>query len=300
MALNGVTQDRPDPGAAALASKYGLSVSGARPGLAEYLRRLWRHRYFISEFARARSSAKYTRARLGAFWFVLTPLLNAAVYYVIFGLLLGTSRGVADFISFLVTGVFVFTFTRNTVTSGVKSISGERGLIRALHFPRAVLPITQVAIQLRQIIISMVVLMVIVIVRGNYPDWGWLLIVPVLVLQLMFNTGLALWAARLGSKSTDAAQWLPFVLRAWMYGSGVLYLVEQRAADAPAWALAVLDMQPAAVYIDLMRFALMSPENFGTEYLPEHVWLIALGWALLALVGGFLYFYRAEEEYGRD
>lgn len=300
MALNGVTQDRPDPDAAALASKHGLSVTGARPGLAEYLRRLWQHRYFISEFAKARSTSKYTRARLGALWHVLTPLMNAAVYYLIFGLLLGTSRGVPDFISFLVTGVFIFTFTRNSVTSGVKAVSSERGLIRALHFPRAALPITQVMIQVRQIAISMLVLMVIVIVRGNYPDWGWLLIVPVLVLQLLFNTGLAMWAARLGSKASDAAQWLPFVLRAWMYGSGVLYSVEQRAADAPGWVLVVLDVQPAAVYIDLMRYALMSPANFGTESLPAHVWLIALGWALLALIGGFLYFYRAEEEYGRD
>ncbi|GAA1750347.1 MULTISPECIES: ABC transporter permease [Streptomonospora] len=300
MAQDGITRDRPDPEAAHLAAEHGLSVSGARPGLVEYLRRLWQHRYFIGEFARARSSAKYTRARLGGLWFVLTPLLNAAVYYLIFGLLLGTSRGVADFVSFLVTGVFVFTFTRNTMTSGVKSISGERGLIRALHFPRAVLPLTQVTIQLRQIAISMVVLIVIVVARGNYPDWGWLLVVPVLALQLMFNTGLAMWAARLGSKSTDAAQWLPFVLRAWMYGSGVLYLVEDRAADAPPWVLHLLDMQPAAVYIDLMRFALMNTENFGTEYLPDHVWLLALGWALLSLFAGFVYFYRAEEEYGRD
>ncbi|MFD0773432.1 ABC transporter permease [Streptomonospora algeriensis] len=300
MALDGVTRDRPDPHAAELASRHGLSVTGARPGLIEYIRRLWQHRYFIGEFAKARSSTKYTRARLGGFWFVLTPLMNAAVYYVIFGLLLGTSRGVEDFISFLVTGVFIFTFTRDTVTSGVKSISGERGLIRALHFPRAVLPLTQVTVKSRQIAISMVVLMVIVIARQNFPDWSWLLIVPVLALQLVFNTGLALWAARLGSKSTDAAQWLPFVLRAWMYGSGVLYMVEQRAADLPAWALIVLDVQPAAVYIDLMRYALMSPENFGAEYLPDHVWLIALGWAVLSLVAGFLYFYRAEEEYGRD
>ncbi|GAA4888820.1 ABC transporter permease [Streptomonospora salina] len=300
MALDGVTRDRPDPGAAELASQYGLSVTGARPGVIEYIRRLWRHRYFIAEFAKARSTTKYTQARLGGFWFVLTPLLNAAVYYVIFGLLLGTSRGVADFISFLVTGVFVFTFTRDTVTSGVKSISSERGLIRALHFPRAVLPLTQVSMKFRQIMISMVVLMVIVMARANYPDWEWLLIFPVLALQLMFNTGLALWAARLGSKSSDAAQWLPFVLRAWMYGSGVLYLVEDRAANAPAWALHLLDMQPAAVYIDLMRFALMNTENFGTEYLPDHVWMLALGWALLSLVAGFVYFYRAEEEYGRD
>ncbi|MDJ0343727.1 ABC transporter permease, partial [Streptomyces sp. H10-C2] len=45
--------DSPDGGlsAAELAAKYGLSVSGARPGLGEYTRQLWGRRHFINEFA---------------------------------------------------------------------------------------------------------------------------------------------------------------------------------------------------------------------------------------------------------
>uniref|UniRef100_UPI003FA6F6D7 ABC transporter permease n=1 Tax=Streptomyces sp. CA2R106 TaxID=3120153 RepID=UPI003FA6F6D7 len=89
----------------------------------------------------ARTAAQYTQARLGQLWQVMTPLLNAAVYYLIFGILIGTHRGVDNFIAFLVTGVFIFTFTQSSVLSGVKSISGNLGLIRALHFPRASMPI---------------------------------------------------------------------------------------------------------------------------------------------------------------
>ncbi|MFE0633362.1 ABC transporter permease, partial [Streptomyces sp. NPDC058864] len=84
----------PAPSPAELAAKYGLSVSGARPTLRAYVRQLWGRRHFISAFSRARVSAQYTQARLGQLWQVLTPLLNAAVYYFIFGLLLGTDRGV--------------------------------------------------------------------------------------------------------------------------------------------------------------------------------------------------------------
>jgi teichoic acid transport system permease protein len=47
----------------------------------------------------------------------------------------------------------------------------------------------------------------------------------------------------------------------------------------------------------LMRFALI--DGYGSENLPPHVWAIALGWAVVAFAGGFVYFWKAEERYGR-
>lgn len=80
-------------GAAQLAAKYGLTVSGARPGLFAYMRQLWGRRHFILAFSRAKLTAQYSQAKLGQLWQVVTPLLNACVYYLIFGLILGTRRG---------------------------------------------------------------------------------------------------------------------------------------------------------------------------------------------------------------
>src|SRR5204863_1113677 len=103
----------PDPELRALAARHGLTVSGARPSLTEYTRQLWHRRSFITSFATAKLTAMYTAAKLGQLWQVLTPLLNAAVYYLIFGVLLGTKKHIPDYIPFLVTGVFVFTFLQN-------------------------------------------------------------------------------------------------------------------------------------------------------------------------------------------
>ncbi|GAB3495033.1 ABC transporter permease [Nocardiopsis coralliicola] len=284
------------PGAAALAERHGLVVGGARPGLLRYLADVWRHRYFIDAFARARAAAKYSRTNLGRLWEVGTPLLNAAVYYLIFGLLLQTDRGVDDFIPFLVTGVFVFTFTQATVLAGVRAMTGNTGLIRALHFPRAALPIAMAVVQMRQMLVTMSVLLVIVVLAGQVPQWSWLLAVPALLLQSLFNIGLALVFARLGAKITDLAQLMPFVLRTWLYASGVMYSISVMAAHAPDAVRLALELQPAAVYINLVRAALI--DSFTD--LPPFAWGVAAGWALLLCVGGFIYFWRAEESYGRD
>ncbi|MFF8841244.1 ABC transporter permease [Streptomyces sp. NPDC015127] len=291
----------PDDGLspAQLAAKYGLSVSGARPGLAEYVRQLWGRRHFILAFSQAKLTAQYSQAKLGQLWQVATPLLNALIYFLIFGLILKASRGmpVEVYVPFLVTGVFVFTFTQSSVMAGVRAIAGNLGLVRALHFPRASLPISFALQQLQQLLFSMIVLVAIVVAFGSFPTWSWLLVVPALALQFVFNTGLALIVARLGAKTPDLAQLMPFVMRTWLYASGVMFSIPVMLADRPAWIADVLMYNPAAVYMDLVRFALI--DGYGSENLPSHVWASALGWAVVIGFAGFVYFWKAEERYGR-
>ncbi|MFD0855952.1 ABC transporter permease [Actinomadura adrarensis] len=290
---------------AEFAARHGLTQSAARPPLRRYLQDLWQRRTFIWNFASAKTAATYTSSRLGQLWQVLTPLLNAGVYFLIFGLLLGTDRGIDNFTAYLITGVFVFTFTQRSLTAGAKSIANNMSLIRALHFPRASLPFAHVLMELQQLLISMAVLLVLVLVTGEPPTWQWLLIVPVLMLQLLFNMGLSLAIARAGAFVRDIQQLLPFITRTWLYTSGVFFFIPAMVAqlsDGNSWIGEVLAANPGAVYIDLMRWSLI--ESFRGDIAPYGVdiartWLYAVIWAVVALIGGFWYFYRAEERYGR-
>ncbi|MGP4045580.1 ABC transporter permease [Streptomyces sp. 2A115] len=284
---------------AALAARYGLTVSGARPTLPAYVRQLWARRHFITAFATAKLTAQYSQAKLGQVWQVATPLLNAAVYYFIFGVLIGTKHGVPDYVPFLVTGVFVWTFTQSSIMAGTRAISGSLGLVRALHFPRAALPVSYALQQLQQLLFSMAALVVILLSFGVPVGASWLLAVPTLALQFTFNAGVAMIVARMGAKTPDLAQLMPFVLRTWMYVSGVMWSLDHLLSgrDMPRVVLLALECNPAAIYIDLMRFALI--DSFHASQLPHHVWALAVGWALLAGVGGFIYFWKAEETYGR-
>ncbi|MEU5819519.1 ABC transporter permease [Streptomyces sp. NPDC047803] len=284
---------------AALAAHHGLTVSGARPSLAAYVRQLWGRRHFITAFATAKLTAQYSQAKLGQIWQIMTPLLNATVYYFIFGILMKTKHGVADFVPFLVTGVFIWTFTSSSITAGTRAISGNIGLVRALHFPRASLPISLALQQLQQLLFSLGALVLILLAFGQYPQPSWLLAVPALALQAVFNTGVSMVMARLAARTPDIAQLTPFVLRTWMYASGVMWSMDKMLAGdrVPHWVKLALEANPAAVFIDLMRFALI--DSFGGDQLPPHVWAVAAGWALVCGAGGFIYFWKAEESYGR-
>ncbi|MCQ4082411.1 ABC transporter permease [Streptomyces sp. RB6PN25] len=295
------TRPAPLPGdglsPAELAAKHGLSVSGARPPLPDYVRQLWGRRHFIVAYSVARLTAQYTNARLGQIWNVLTPMLNAAVYYLIFGVLMNSKRGIDNYIAYLVIGVFVFNFTQSAILAGTRAISDNLGLIRALHFPRACLPISITLIQLQQLLYSLIVLVSIVLMTGETVGMGWLLIIPALLLQCVFNIGCAMFVARIGSEVTDVAQLMPFLLRTWMYLSGVMYSITTVKSHLPGVFGVMLELNPAAVYIDLMRYSLMS--SFTSSQLPHHVWFAALAWSAIAGIGGFVFFWKAEERYGR-
>ncbi|MFE7779155.1 ABC transporter permease [Streptomyces sp. NPDC057445] len=298
--MSSQTITRPAPPAeslAELATRHGLTVSGARPSLGEYVRQLWSRRHFITAFATARLTAQYSQAKLGQVWLLMTPLLNAAVYYLIFGLLLETSHHVPDFVPFLVTGVFIWTFTSNSIMAGTRAVSGNIGLVRALHFPRAALPVALALQQLQQLLFSLGALAAILMCFGQFPSASWLLAVPALLLQAVFNTGLSMAVARVAARTPDIAQLMPFLLRTWMYASGVMFSLSAHLKGMPHAVAVALQCNPAAVYIDLMRFALI--DSFTSTQLPPHVWAVALGWAVLFGAGGFLYFWKAEEQYGR-
>lgn len=284
---------------AALAAAHGLTLSGARPTLPRYLAQLWDRRHFVTAYATARMQAQYSNAKLGQVWHLVTPLLNAAVYYFIFGVVMRAKHAVPDYLPFLITGVFVWDFIGSSVNAGTRAVHSNLGLVRALHFPRASLPISTVVQLFQQLLITMGALVVLLLAFGQTPHVSWLLALPTLLLMAVFAAGCALVMARIGSKSPDISQLMPFVLRTWMYASGVMWSINQMLKDdhLPHWVLLALQCNPAAVYIDLMRFALI--DSFTAHSLPHHIWPIAVGWALLAGVGGFVWFWKAEEEYGR-
>jgi teichoic acid transport system permease protein len=297
-----------DLGGVNMAAKYGLKQSGKRPPLLDYVHVLWARRHFITGYATAKNRALYSDAKLGQIWQLLTPILNVAVYFFVFGFLFSQSRGVNDFLLFLVIGVFLFNFLQTAMVFGSRSISDQLVLIRALHFPRAALPISATIIQLQQLGFSMVIVLAVAAGTGQEPTWRWVLIVPALALLFTFNTGMALIVARMGSVLTDTSQLLPFILRTWMYVSGVMYSIASVLRDhpgVPVWMINFAYYNPAALFITLVRNCLMQNDYVVKHawqsplYQPPFAWLIMLGWAVVFGIGGFVYFWKAEEQYGR-
>jgi teichoic acid transport system permease protein len=279
--------------AESMAEEYGLRRIGVRPRLGIYLHDLWTRRHFIRVLATSTAYARNQKNYLGQLWAVINPILNALVYFLIFGLVLQTNRGVENYVAFLTIGVFMFGFTSSAVTAGSRAIVGNLGLVRSLHFPRAVLPLAVVLTELIALLPALVVLCGIVLLTGEPITTAWLLFPVVVIIQWMFNTGCAFIVARLVAHVRDLLNVIPFILRFLRYASGVMFSISAYVGDS--WIGAVMEYQPIAIYLTLARSALMAEET------PDPLaWTFGIGWAVVFLVAGFLLFWQAEERYGRD
>lgn len=290
----------PSGDAARLAAAYDLFALGGRPTLRAYLGQLAERRQFAVQLARSRFRSQNEADRLGAAWVVLLPTINAAVYYLVFGVLVTSTNRPEHFLAFLVTGVFTFQFFSGSLSDGAKSIINNRGLVRTLHFPRAVLPIAAVLQQMLALGPVVVVMCLIVLINGEKVTLHWLQLIPALSLMALFCTGVAFFAARLTIHVRDIAQLIPFINRLLFYTSGIFFAVSERFGGHELLGR-LLQINPVNVYITLVRDALLS-RDAGLDGVRASAltWQLGMVWGVVMAVAGFVFFWRAEGLYGRD
>src|SRR5699024_8940245 len=96
-----------------------LTQVGVRPRLGEYVSQLWERRHFIAMDARHRVATQNSRNHLGGLWLLLRPLLDALMYYLIFGIILSrVFEGVDNVGAYIVIGVLTFRSTMRSISSG--------------------------------------------------------------------------------------------------------------------------------------------------------------------------------------
>ncbi|WP_349829361.1 ABC transporter permease [Brevibacterium litoralis] len=272
-----------------------LRPVGVRPPLEEYFKQLWRRRHFILAESVAKVFSANRKNLMGNAWLVLNPVMQGLMYFLIFGVILQLSRGVENFIGFLIVGLFYFFFTTRTISSATKVISSGRSMIRAFAFPRAALPISLIVKETLSFFITFVAMIALVIAIPPAEELTWrvVLLIPSLLMQIAFLSGCAFIMARLGHKLPDVSNLMMVITRFWMYGSEVIFPLSRFIQD-PFWQ-SIVQLNPMWIYININRNSLL----YGVDSAAWE-WVLGAGWGLGFLVLGFLYFYRGEEEYGRE
>lgn len=275
------------------AREHGLKRVGARPAFLDYIAQAWGRRDFAYTLAKFTNEAANAKNRLGRWWVVLLPTVQAVVYGLIFGVLMARDRP-ENFIPFLFTGVFLFTFISGSATQGATALTSNTGLVRSLAFPRVLLPVSAVIRQFLNTLPQIGLLLITLLVFQQGITWMWLLMIPVVLMMTIFNLGIAMIMARIAAQVQDINKLLPFVIRILFYTSGIFFSMDKLLKDHPT-VLAVLKFNPIYDFIELARGLLVH----GYEATP-FLWLTSAGWAILAAVIGVFFFWKAEERYGRE
>ena len=282
-----------------LATYPQLRRVGAKLPLRDYIRELWRRREFAITVPLGELRAQNQDTSLGQLWNLLNPLFLIAIYYFIFGFVLGVEgrRGVEDYLPFLIVGVITFNYTRSAMQSGARMIVKNRRLVQSINFPRAILPISSIVSETISQLYALPVMLILLLLTNLtdsvvIPTWYWLLLPLILVIQALFNLGLAMTVGRFAFHFRDVQNFMPYALRLWFYMSGVLIPITEELIANDTLRF-ILQLNPAWSIIEISRDALLYQMAVGWK------WGLAGGWTVLLLIGGFLYFRQAENEYGR-
>lgn len=268
---------------------------GVPPRAADYVRRIWQRRDFIWSVPLAQLKAQTESTVLGVAWHLLNPLLTAALYYIVFGVLFGGRGLVEDYPAFLVVGIFTFLYTNRTIQAGASAMITNMGLITQINFPRLSLPLAATVAEAVSHSFALLTLFAMVPFLGGQISISWFAVIPAVLVQTIFNFGLASIVARATFKYRDVRNLLPHVLRAWLYLSGLFFSVElvEEAAGADSILVDLFELNPGYIFMSLMRSALIDG-----SWSTASIWLTALGWAIGVAFCGFYFFRSHEVEYG--
>jgi teichoic acid transport system permease protein len=257
------------------------------PPLVPYVREAWRRRAFAFELSRTRLREQHFNTVFGQLWLVLNPLLLACVYFILVDILRGGASR-PGFFAHLVAGIFAYQVVSDSVRNGVRSVVSGGRLILNSAFPRALLPLSAVISATKRFFPTMVIYIPIHVASGLPVDVQMLWLIPLLALLVVMASGLAMIVGALQVYFRDLKDFVPYVLRVWLYASPVLYF----ASEMPEKYRFLLDVNPLGQILTAWSDVL----NFGIAP-TAHQLAIGSAWAFGFLIVGFLFFVSREREF---
>jgi teichoic acid transport system permease protein len=267
------------------ADEWGMNPA-QRPS---YLKRLWSRRDFTMVLALSNIRARNASTALGLVWWILNPLLLAGIYFIVFGIIFGAGEDDPSYFPFLLTGLFVFYYTRSSLMDSAAMITSNARLITTVDLPRLSLVLAGLIESAFGFLASMLVYLVVGLSLGVDLGWHSLWFLAAFVLQTIFNLGLGATTARLSVPFRDVRNLLPYVTRIWLYMSPIVYAIGR----VPDYLRPVLILNPMTAYLSLYRAALLG------DPLSWKLMLAAVLWAALVGGVGVLLFTKTEGKFVR-
>jgi teichoic acid transport system permease protein len=257
------------------------------PPLRPYVRELWRRREFAREMARTSLRAQHFNTVFGQLWLVLNPLLLTGVYFILVDILRGGSRQ-EGFFAHLMAGIFAYYFVSGTVRNATKSVVSGGRLILNTAFPRVLLPLGSVISAVKRFLPCLVIYVPVHIVSGLPVDLNLLWLLPLLGLLVVMASGLAMIVGALQVYFRDLKNFMPYLLRVWLFASPVLYFAD----EMPEKYRFLLDLNPLGQLLSAWSDVI----NLGGTPSGREL-IVASAWAFGTLIVGFLFFVSREREF---
>lgn len=232
---------------------------------------------------------------VGRAWWILDPLLQMIIYWILFTLIF--QRTTPDFPLFLFSAILPWKWLASTLGDASTSISSRVAIVRQVQFPKLVLPAASVGAGINGFAFGLIALAFFLVPYHDRVS-PWILSLPLIAaVQVVFIFALAIGISALNAFYRDVGNLLGHALRLWFYLSPALYSLDSLPAG---WVRTILSLNPMAPILDSYRRIIWGTDQVPHGVAPDFVALgIVLVVSLLLSVLVIVGFKRAEPAFAR-
>ncbi|MBA3747936.1 MAG: ABC transporter permease [Solirubrobacterales bacterium] len=202
---------------------------------------------------------RFFGSALGYLWQLMRPLMLFGVLYVMFAQILPVGGDLPSFGIALLLGIVLFTFFSEATSGAVPCVVERENLVRKIQFPRMVIPMAVVLTACFNLALNLVVVLIFATAARVTPHWGWLALVPLVGLLVIFASGVAMLLSALYVRYRDIQPIWDVVLQAMFYGSLILVPYETVVAKGYDTLASVLLCNPLAAVVQQARNLAIDP-----------------------------------------
>lgn len=250
---------------------------------------LYNYRELIKTSVKKDIGGKYKHSFLGVLWSFFNPLLQIAVYAIIFPLIM--KNQIPNYTLFMVCGLIPWSYF-SIVLNRASFVMIENGnILKKVYFPREILPLSLVMSETVNFLISSIIILAFVIFNGIGLSISVLFYPIVLLVQFTLLLGISLIFSSVTVYFRDLQHFIGVVLQLFFYATPIVYSVDAIPENF-RW---ILKINPMTYIIEGYR------DIFYNKTIPDLKMLgVIFLIGLVVIVIGYMIFNKLQKRFAEE
>lgn len=184
---------------------------------------IYEYRELLKTNIKKEIRGKYKQSALGVIWSFLNPLLQLAVYALIFPIILKVQQ--ENYVIFVCSALIPWTFFTTIVTQSTGIIIANGNILKKVYFPREILPISVVTSAAVNFLISTIIILVFVLCYGMGITWHIVFYPLVLLVQYLLSLGISFVLSSATVYFRDLEHFVGVAMMLLFYATPIVYSI---------------------------------------------------------------------------
>lgn len=253
------------------------------------IKNLYDYRELLKSNVKKEIRGKYKGSFLGVLWSFLNPLLQVAVYAIVFPYIMRVQT--ENYLQYLIIGIIPWTFFTTVINQGMIAVRMNAGIIKKVYFPREILPISVAVSGLINFFISCIIIIIFCLI-GGIGISPYIIFLPfIAIIQFFLTLGIVFALSAINIYIKDTEYLIQFLINMLFYATPILYPTTLFPENI-RW---LLYLNPLTELIDAYRNIFMYHQLPAINGI---IYLIAI--TIIIFIVGYMIFKKLEKGFAEE